>query len=337
MDNIVKRRKYYENADIIRGFAILLVVLGHAVAKENVLTAENDVCNLLYDFIYSFHMPLFFIVSGFVFSVKENLKQHVWNIFRSLLVPYVFFNLFTIFLQQLLPFFSIEERSVGEQIRTMVLNGGNLWFIYVLIEFRLLFYLIDKVVDSKISRAGIILVVLIVIAAAKLPAVKYLLFNSFKLYAPFFMIGYMIKLLVEQKCIVLSTRKKISAGIILLLIDVLLFCYKMNFGDRIPLYYVIYLPIALLGCAASYCLVCSIPHAKIRKALVGLGKTSFQIYIFNGYFISISRTLLSVLFQVDAVALLAAANFIMGLIPNYYFSSLILKLNVVRVIFGKKS
>lgn len=336
MEGVTKRGKYYEDADLIRGFAILLVVLGHAVAKENILTSENVFCNVLYEFIYSFHMPLFFIISGFVFSTRKKFGEHVWHIVRGLLVPYVFFNLFTICLQQMLPFFSIEERSVGEQIKAMVLNGGNLWFIYVLIEFRLLFYLIDKLIDSKIDRAVITLLILIVIAMMKFPGMKYFLFGNLKKYAPFFMLGYMIKLIVDQRSIALTTKRKLSMGFVLLIIDILLFCFEKYYGKYVSVHYLIYFPLALAGCAAAYFLVSSITHMKVRKALVSFGQTSFQIYIFNGYFISVSRTLLSTIFHVDGGILVAVANFIMGLLPNYYFCSLILKLNVVKMIFGKK-
>ncbi len=55
--------------DILRGFAIILVVLGHCIQegsggayKENALYFSDK----LYQFIYSFHMPLFMLVSGYL-------------------------------------------------------------------------------------------------------------------------------------------------------------------------------------------------------------------------------------------------------------------------------
>ena len=54
----------YEHIDIARGVAILLVVLGHSC-----LTVENS----LNRFILSFHMPLFFFLSG-VFAKRVELK-----------------------------------------------------------------------------------------------------------------------------------------------------------------------------------------------------------------------------------------------------------------------
>lgn len=46
--------------DQLRGFAILLVVMGHALEHNGYHQSP------LFNLIYSFHMPLFFCISGFV-------------------------------------------------------------------------------------------------------------------------------------------------------------------------------------------------------------------------------------------------------------------------------
>ena len=59
--------------DSLKGIGIFIVILGHTY----------QVPDLLHDIIYSFHMPLFFMVSGFVYredhyrqySVVEYLKK----------------------------------------------------------------------------------------------------------------------------------------------------------------------------------------------------------------------------------------------------------------------
>ncbi|MBO9129809.1 acyltransferase family protein [Bacillus sp. 165] len=48
--------------DAAKGFCMILVVLGHAYE-----TSEITTC------IYWFHMPAFFLFSGYVFNIKE------WN------------------------------------------------------------------------------------------------------------------------------------------------------------------------------------------------------------------------------------------------------------------
>lgn len=48
--------------DVLKGFAIFLVVMGHAIQYNQVDFDTNPV----FRFIYSFHMPLFMFVSGFI-------------------------------------------------------------------------------------------------------------------------------------------------------------------------------------------------------------------------------------------------------------------------------
>ena len=58
--------------DNLKGFLIICVVLGHAIQFSN-----QDFDNvLMFRFIYSFHMPLFMWVSGYV-NYRENVKFNV--------------------------------------------------------------------------------------------------------------------------------------------------------------------------------------------------------------------------------------------------------------------
>lgn len=94
LKEMVKRLEYI---DILRAFAIFLVTLGH------VLEYGGYGDGLLYGVIYSFHMPLFFAISGFVavYSLRNGnicLDFHgfikfVWKKFRFIMVPYFVWNL----------------------------------------------------------------------------------------------------------------------------------------------------------------------------------------------------------------------------------------------------
>lgn len=65
--------------DIAKGIAMLLVIIGHC---------DNLYFSPTHHFIYSFHMPLFFLASGYLYKVrgvKETLKKD----FKHLAIPYV--------------------------------------------------------------------------------------------------------------------------------------------------------------------------------------------------------------------------------------------------------
>ena len=75
-------RKTY--IDYMRAFAILLVIAGHA-------NAFNDPVK---NWIYSFHMPLFFIISGLTLSEKKLSSKIVEKEDPGvLLVPYIVWGL----------------------------------------------------------------------------------------------------------------------------------------------------------------------------------------------------------------------------------------------------
>lgn len=63
--------------DIAKGLAIILMVLGHCLSDQTAL----------HDFIYSFHMPLFFLAAGFTMRAKPR-DVVIKSSARRLLVPY---------------------------------------------------------------------------------------------------------------------------------------------------------------------------------------------------------------------------------------------------------
>lgn len=79
--------------NVTKGFAIFLVVLGHCVQPD------GSIANI----IYSFHLPLFFIIGGYLFNYEKyenNYKSFIKNKSKRLLFPY-FFVLFCFFLHWL--------------------------------------------------------------------------------------------------------------------------------------------------------------------------------------------------------------------------------------------
>ena len=61
-------KKRNEFLDIIKGITIFLVALGHCVVNGNgIKFIEKELFwgDPIYKFIYSFHMPLFALISGY--------------------------------------------------------------------------------------------------------------------------------------------------------------------------------------------------------------------------------------------------------------------------------
>ncbi len=111
--------------DIARGLGILFIVLGH-----NDLAAYHP---FLHKFVYAFHIPLFFFLSGAFFRPERAFGDFVTRRFNSLLKPF-FFTLFLIYLMEagfgLMTFPVIWGRIVKSMYGTgHYLDWVQLWFI----------------------------------------------------------------------------------------------------------------------------------------------------------------------------------------------------------------
>ena len=73
--------------DLTKGIAIFLMVCGHTSIP---LSISN--------WIWSFHMPLFFIISGILFNATKypNFNLFIKKRGKTLIIPYIIFSLITL-------------------------------------------------------------------------------------------------------------------------------------------------------------------------------------------------------------------------------------------------
>ncbi|MEO8354988.1 MAG: acyltransferase family protein [Chloroflexota bacterium] len=151
--------KRIEYIDIAKGIGILLVVMGH-----------NDfavVSPYAYKVIYSFHMPLFFFLSGYFINPSIGFWNFFKKRFNSLLKPY-FFTIFLIY------FVSVSFGKMGFQtaitriIKSLYGTGYyidwvQLWFLphlFVVSLYAFLFYAAVANINSRFARWLILLLTL---------------------------------------------------------------------------------------------------------------------------------------------------------------------------------
>lgn len=127
--------------DILKGIGILLMVLGHYFTSESIIRV----------YIYSFHMPLFMLISGYFYKPKEVMIQ-VRRDVRSLIVPYLFVCI-VIFINRLVlnnePFCETLKANlysflwampINSQLGQMnILSVGPLWFLLAIFWVRFLY------------------------------------------------------------------------------------------------------------------------------------------------------------------------------------------------------
>ena len=153
-----QRKQRFEHIDILKGIGIILVVLGH-------VTTNSD----LYHFIYAFHMPLFFIVSGMFLHDKQGFirKQA-----KSLLIPYLSFGLLT-FVYWWLVESRFRELSTGEtiwgQFKNLFFPIGTqhcnvvLWFLPCLFLACVMGNYLNRWITSKSVKIGLIVFLIFIV------------------------------------------------------------------------------------------------------------------------------------------------------------------------------
>lgn len=126
------RERLYIN--VVKGLAIVLMIWGHCIqfcAKDSFNVFSNSV----FRFIYSFHMPLFMLISGYLFSFsyrKRDLKSLLVHRTQGMLQPIFFASILNSFLAQI-PTFILHgtiHLTNGE-----LFNGiYSLWFLWCVLS-----------------------------------------------------------------------------------------------------------------------------------------------------------------------------------------------------------
>ncbi len=153
---ITERETWIDNVKVI---ACILVVLGHffqSMTKAGIL-AENNLYGWFEQTIYYFHVPLFFICSGYLyqkFSRVNNLKSWGRNVLKKLInlgVPYFVFSFVTWFLKN--AFSGSVNGEVGGLTDTLLIHPTSpYWYLYGLF----FIFLITPTFQSKaIAAAGL--------------------------------------------------------------------------------------------------------------------------------------------------------------------------------------
>jgi fucose 4-O-acetylase-like acetyltransferase len=113
MENIVSKGQRNVVVDELKGLGILLVILGHCLPWDNPVRV----------FIYSFHMPLFFIVAGY-FLKKTTFRGQVTKDFSRLILPYIVISL-VVFLSHALKWYIKRDFSLIDTTILPLLWGAG--------------------------------------------------------------------------------------------------------------------------------------------------------------------------------------------------------------------
>ena len=279
-----KRITYF---DMVKGLAIILVVLGHIEYISDPLRV----------WISSFHMPVFFVVSGMLIRYKDetsaDLSDSVKKKARGILIPYFWFSVLYFFID-MINVFRGEITSVTftrDIVDSLTGYGVSvLWFLPALFLSEVFFLFLTKKLKPYIS---IPLIVLLAIGSYLIQQLTLdlagphgttmivtILLDILRVFlrgfiaTVFIMIAYYTFPLVNK-------REEFSAieliiGIVMFLINLVLSqlngCVDFHYivENNVPLFYLC----ALLG---SYSLILICKNCKYLKPIGFFGKNSLVV------------------------------------------------------------
>ncbi|QTE40252.1 acyltransferase family protein [Mucilaginibacter gossypii] len=225
--------------DNAKSIGIVLVVFEHLVLLETKITT----------FIYSFHMPLFFLISGYLHKNSMSFKEAVKKDAQRLLIPYCYFYIITfvywfivVFLRHrneyhgsllqegiIKPFFGL---LLGVGYDTSISRSINdpLWFLIALFNIRIIYQCLLQITKNKIEYILLITVLLVGIVMCIKYAGYDLWFSldSAVLALPFFISGVLLK----SSGIIVKLLKPKVVNFVLLLAFCLATFYLVRYNGR---------------------------------------------------------------------------------------------------------
>lgn len=175
----IKAKQRDKSIDIAKGIGIILVVYGHLA------------CPIRRE-IFLFHMPLFFLLSGYFFSSRDSIKIFLVKKTKSLLLPFCLFYI----LSSIFKYFWENYGDLINYIKSFgefLAPDPPLWFLLSLFEIFVIFFIIEKYIYSGILKLMIVCGITLIGYLCAMNEIFLFYFPQSCLGYIFFYIGYQIK------------------------------------------------------------------------------------------------------------------------------------------------
>lgn len=158
------KKQYFTEINIMRGMAVLCVVIGHSFNP----TEQPTILGFVKSFVYCFHMPAFFFISGFLEGEKRRSlsekRQAIIKKIKRLMVPYFFLTLVTAILKLVFGAFARNPLNYATLVVDVLIGrnnpNGGLWFLYALFVISVFGIIFDNIDRSILTGVMVVVYVL---------------------------------------------------------------------------------------------------------------------------------------------------------------------------------
>ena len=174
---LMVQSQYSQAIDIFRGILITLVILGHCIYWNN---AENI---YVWRLIYSFHMPAFFLISGYLCYKPVITVSKIPLRFLRLMIPFIIWSCME----------AIQEPNFGDTLFLLCKSPDvKFWFLPCLFYISTLFIVLVFLSDRYSLRMEIVSIVASVLlyGCMKFAGVRSWGFDLVTYYFPYYVMGF---------------------------------------------------------------------------------------------------------------------------------------------------
>ncbi|MCB9771668.1 MAG: acyltransferase family protein [Candidatus Omnitrophica bacterium] len=183
MPTLVKTRN--RTIDVLKGLAIVLVVYGHVIQRSMVVGGADFFLNPVFKIIYTFHMPLFVFISGYLIAAslkRRSIKDTFTIRVKSLFIPFVVWSLLDMVVNDLI------NSSGGFNVFEYLFLKPSVWFLFTLFVASAL-----VLASVKLQRKfGLVIFALIYLLILFIPFNEYAALYYIKWFYLFYVAGYLI-------------------------------------------------------------------------------------------------------------------------------------------------
>ncbi len=285
--------------DNMKGVLMIMVVIGHLIAS---LVNKFDTYGFVSNFIYSFHMPAFAIISGYFLKRRVNTKDYA-SVISKTIVPYLFAQVFVYLAGKIIP---DGERALStdifdaSELFSFLFPVYHLWYFSAIV-FCFVFCIAIKA--EKHPTRAFITALLISLCEGFLPTVSFLKLTKIMAFLPFFVLGYTLSKnamnFVKEKRLLAIPSVLVFAAVAVYLwsireVGTLTGIFAMttrykSFVFDIPFYYAVLVRLGFIvgGVILSFSLFSLCPRK--RNPLTILGERSVYIYILHVVIVAVIR------------------------------------------------
>ncbi|MFQ7596893.1 acyltransferase family protein [uncultured Clostridium sp.] len=314
------------NIDSLRGLMIILVVLGHAIIPQ--IRENNEYYTNVWNTIYYFHMPIFFMISGYcckeikVSKIDKNkYKSFIIKKFKRLMIPYILMSCFNYIILLVVTTIQTPIRAmliesgykfngiITSIIEILTFNGhfdDHMWFLYTLF----IIFILIPIMKKKINNENKIIILSIILT---LLSYSGILNNTVPLLEK--TCRYLFYVIIGSKLNFnnISINKLIKCSGVNIVIIIVLLNLKQNNYVIATIEGILKIILSINFIYVLYYLVGSLILHKIFNKI---SKYSFQIYLLHQPFITSGIALISYkLLNLNALILIIISTIAGSLIP----------------------